>query len=355
MRVVRLHLRIGTRVTQQDPISLDLSLIGTPVASVAEVAREAEKVGFSRIWATESTSDSMLQALAAALATEQISLGTAVTVAFARNPMSVAYTAWDLASVSEGRFTLGLGSQIKSHIQRRFSMPWDSPVDQMRDFINALQAIWQAWDTGEQLSHEGPYYQHTLMTPVFTPLTHGFRIPIALAAVGPTMTHLAGEVADGLILHGMTTPAYLETVTLKALGGGLAESGRSRDDIEISCPLFMVMGDTDQAIDERVLETKKQIAFYGSTPAYRAVLETTGCGDLQPLLTRLSKEGRWDAMADLIDEEVFNSIALVGRPEQMPDLVRDRFGGLIDRASSYFGWPIDDPERLSEIVNAFCH
>ena len=328
-------------------------MIGIPMPSVAEVAFEAEDIGFARLWATESTSDSMLQALAATIATEQISVATAVTVAFARNPMSVAYAAWDLASISGGRFPLGLGSQIKSHIQRRFSMPWSSPIPQMRDFINALQAIWQSWETGDQLSYEGPHYRHNLMTPVFTPAVHGFKIPIALAAVGPRMTQLAGEIADGLILHGMTTRSYLEATTLESLRKGLEESGRSREDFEISCPLFLVMGDTDQAIEDRIHDAKKQIAFYGSTPAYRAVLESVGYEDLQQDLTRYSKEERWDAMGDLIDEELFGAVALVGHPEQMPDLVRARYGGLIDRASSYFGWPIEDPERLRAIIKAF--
>ncbi|HEY8547529.1 MAG TPA: TIGR03617 family F420-dependent LLM class oxidoreductase [Acidimicrobiales bacterium] len=332
---------------------IDQSLIGHTSAHAADSARWAEDRGFDAVWATESVTDGFLQSLSAVQATERIPVGTAIVVAFARNPMTTAYAAWDLAAVSGGRFVLGLGSQVRQHIERRFSMPWSDPVERMRDYIAALRAIWTCWRDGERLAHEGPYYRHTLMNPVFTPPRHEHRIPVAVAAVGPRMTRLAGEVCDGVILHGMTTVEYLDRVTLPALDAGLAASGRTRADVFLSLPVFMVMGDSDEELERARARAREQIAFYASTPAYRAVLESVGYGDLQPELQRLSREGAWQAMSDLIDDRLYDAIAFTGRPEDMPRLVRDRLGDRIDRTSSYFGWPVMEPDRLAEILDRF--
>jgi probable F420-dependent oxidoreductase len=336
-----------------DRLLIDHSLIGVTARRSATDAAWAEGAGFDGVWATESVTDAFLQCLGATLSTGQIQVGTAIAVAFARNPMTVAYEAWDLAACSSGRFVLGMGTQIRSHVTRRFSMPWSDPLERMRDFIAALRAIWAVWRDGGQLRYEGPYYRHTLMTPVFSPPHHDHPIPLAVAAVGPRMTALAGEVCDGAILHGMTTKAYLDDVTLPALAEGLRASGRSRADVFCSCPLFMIMGDDEKVLAEMREKACQQIAFYASTPAYRAVLDSVGYGDLQPELQSLSRTGRWREMGELIDDGLLGHIALSGIPEEMPQLVRARFGGRLDRVSSYFGWPVEDPDRLGEILAAF--
>lgn len=334
-------------------MKIDMGLIGSSAFGCGPAAAEAERLGFDGVWASESVTDAFLQSQAALMSTKDISVGTAIAVAFARNPMSTAYSAWELAVMSGGRFTLGLGSQVRAHVERRFSMPWGAPVARMRDFLQALDAIFTAWREGTRLDYQGRYYQHTLMTPVFTPHHHEHRIPTMIAAVGAKMTELGGELCDGLLLHGMTTTTYLDEVTLPALERGLAASGRKRSDVELYVPLFMVMGDTEEEIAERAREVRGQIAFYASTPAYRPVLESVGYGELQPELQAMSREGRWSEMGEQIDDTLLHEIALVGSPEDMPRLCRERYAGRLDRVSSYYPWPGDDPDRLQEILAGF--
>ncbi|MFD5826261.1 TIGR03617 family F420-dependent LLM class oxidoreductase [Lentzea sp. NPDC060358] len=334
-------------------MKIDMGMIGSSAAGCGPIAADAEARGFDGVWASESVTDAFLQSQAALLSTERVSVGTAIAVAFARNPMSVAYLAWDLAAMSGGRFVLGLGSQIQAHVERRFSMTWSSPVDRMRDFLLAMDAIFSSWRDGTRLEYRGEHYQHTLMTPVFTPHHHTHRIPTMIAAVGAKMTELGAELCDGLLLHGMTTTAYLDQVTLPAVDRGLAASGRGRDALELYVPLFLVMGDTEEQIAETSRKTREQIAFYASTPAYSKVLASIGYDNLQPELQTLSRAGRWAEMGDLIDDRVLGEIALIGAPEDMPALCRKRFDGRVDRVSSYFGWPVEDPDRLREILAAF--
>jgi len=336
-----------------DRLAVDHSLIGHTARRAADDAAWAEESGFHGVWATESVTDAFLQCMAGTLRTERVKIGTAIAVAFARNPMTVAYAAWDLAACSDGRFVLGMGTQVRAHVERRFSMPWSDPVGRMEDFIHALADIWACWRDGTPLRHEGPYYHHTLMTPVFSPPHHQHRIPVAVAAVGPKMTELAGRVCDGAILHGMTTVDYLDHVTLPALDEGLRRSGRTRSDVFLSCPVFMVMGDDQDTIEVLRRRTREQVAFYASTPAYREILVPAGYGDLQPELQKLSRAGRWAEMGGLIEDDLLDRIAVTGSPEEMPALVRARFGTRIDRVSSYYGWDVADPDRLAEILAAF--
>ncbi|HAB44894.1 MAG TPA: LLM class F420-dependent oxidoreductase, partial [Gammaproteobacteria bacterium] len=206
-----------------------------------------------------------------------------------------------------GRFVLGLGSQIRPHITKRFSMPWSKPAARMREFISAMRAIWACWHEGMPLQFEGDFYTHSLMTPMFTPLDTQYGAPkVFLAAVGPLMTEVAGEVADGVIIHAFTTEKYLREVTLPAIDRGLAKAGRSRADFEISYPGFVVTGHTEEAFNANMAATRKQIAFYGSTPAYAPVLGVHGWGDLQPELNKLSKQGLWDDMGNLITDDILN-------------------------------------------------
>lgn len=220
------------------------------LVAIGAEAAAAEAAGHGAVWVSETGNDPFLHSYAAATSTNSAEIGTAIAVAFARSPMTVAQTAWQLADVSGGRFRLGLGSQVKAHIERRFSMRWGRPVEQMRDFLDALSAIWESWRTGERLQHEGPYYRHTLMAPFWVPEPHDYPIPVWLAGVGPAMLALAGERCAGVLLHPFATRAYDEAVVLPALQKGLAARGRTIDDFGVSRPVFMVMGDTEAELTE---------------------------------------------------------------------------------------------------------
>lgn len=302
----------------------------------AQDAKKAEQAGYDAVWAAETSRDPFLPLLLAAEHTDTIELGTAITVAFARSPMTLANTAWDLNGFSKGRFNLGLGSQIKPHIEKRFSMPWSHPAPRMREFISAMRAIWDCWQNGTQLDFRGDFYTHTLMTPFFNPGPSEYGPPkVFLAAVGEGMTKVAGEVADGMLVHGFTTERYLRERTLPAVEEGLAASGRTRDQFQLSYPAFVVSGETDEQMEAAATGTRRQIAFYGSTPAYRAVLELHGWGDLQPELNTLSKRGEWEEMGRLIDDEVLNAFAVVGAPDEVPGILQKRFGDVVDRLNFY--------------------
>lgn len=332
---------------------IDTTLVEKNLLLSGERALSAEAAGLDRVWCTETGIDVFLQAYEVARQTERIDVGTAIAVALARNPMTVAYTAWSIADVSDGRFTLGLGSQVKSHIERRFSMPWDRPVDQMREFVLALRAIWDSWRTGERLIFEGEHYSHTLMNDFWAPKQHDHRIPIHLAAVGPKMVEAAAEVADGIILHSFTNKAYLEQVTYPAIERGLARSGRTMADLEISIPLFMIMGDTAEELTKRREQVAMQLAFYASTPSYMPVLDAIGMADLQPELTTLSKSGNGNHALEIVPAEMIDQFAVQGRPEDMPRLAKRHLGERVTRTSSYYGWPSVDADRLGSIAAGF--
>ena len=250
--------------------------------------------------------------------------------------MTLASTAHDLQELSGGRFVLGLGSQIKPHIENRYSMPWSNPARRMREFILALRAIWETWEGGAPLDFEGEFYKHTLMTPMFTPRPHGHGAPkVFLAGVGPRMTEVAGEVADGFICHGFSSERYLRECTLPALRRGCRLAGRSLDVIEIVAPGFVVTGVDDAAIAKAAGATRRQMAFYGSTPAYRPVLELHGWGDLQTELHAMSKRGEWKAMGSLVTDEILETFAVVGRPEEVGRELERRYGDVASRVTSY--------------------
>jgi probable F420-dependent oxidoreductase len=331
---------------------VDASLIDGNSREAASSARRAEDLGFDGFWSSETTADPLLMSMAAGLSTDTITIGTAVAVAFARSPMTTAYAAWDLARSTNGRFVLGLGTQVRSHVTKRFSMPWDNPVERMADFLEALTAIFRSWREGTPLQHRGRYYRHVLCTPTFTPEPHDHPIPLMIGAVGPDMARLAGRTCDGLLVHAMTNPAHLDAVTIPAVNAGRAAAGRT-DAFTLTAPLFLAMGDDDAQILAMRERARERIAFYGSTPAYRPVFDAVGWGDAQPELHRLSTAGDWKSMAAVVTDELVDTMVLSGAPEQMPALVTERFGSRIDRVSSYFGWPIDDPERLRSILDAF--
>jgi len=327
--------------------------IGFDPGGVIDSARLAERVGYDGIWSAETMHDPFLPLMLAAEHTERIELGTGIAVAFARNPMNLAMVANDLQTVSQGRFLLGLGSQIKPHIEKRFSMPWSHPAPRMRELIRAIRAIWASWSDGSRLAFRGEFYRHTLMTPMFDPGPNPFGNPrIFLAAVGEKMTEVAGEVADGMLAHGFTTERYLREITVPALERGASTVGKGRVDLEISYPGLVVTGEDEAGFAAAAKAVKTQLAFYGSTPAYRPVLELHGWGDLQTELNTLSKRGRWDEMAELIDDEVLNTFAVVGELDDIASEVLRRFDGLVDRFNIYAPYPME-PERWAGVLAAF--
>jgi len=306
--------------------------LGSTLSDIAENAKQLEEQGFDGVVTAELSGDPFLPLLLAAEHTERIDLMTSIAVAFSRNPMILANLGNDLQAYSKGRFILGIGSQIAPHITRRFSMPWSQPAARMREFILAMGAIWRCWYDGEKLDFRGDFYTHTLMTPMFTPSNnpHGAP-PVLLAAVGPRMTQVAGEVADGMLVHAFTTGRYLRETTLPALEKGFAEGGRRREDFEICCPVFVVTGNDEREWETARTAVSRQIGFYGSTPAYRGVLDAHGWGALQEELNVLSKRGEWQTMGERITDEIVEEFAVVAEPHRVASALKARFGGVVDR------------------------
>jgi probable F420-dependent oxidoreductase len=311
---------------------VDAAGYASSVDEAGEGARRAERLGYDGWWSFETKHDPFLGCAIGAERTERVSVGTCIAVAFARNPMTVAVQANDVQALSGGRFVLGLGTQIKPHITKRYSMEWSHPAARMREFVLAVRAIWEAWATSSLLDFRGEFYSHTLMTPFFDPGAnpHG-PPPIVLAAVGPMMTEAAGEVADGMFCHAFSTERYLREVTLPALRRGAEKAGRTLAGFELSAPSFIVAADTEEERRAGVAAVRSQIGFYGSTPAYRPVLEVHGWGELQDELNALTKRGAWDEVADAIDDEVLETFAVIGTPEEAVEEVRRRYGDVATR------------------------
>ena len=314
---------------------------GTDPRAFAGGAADLEQAGFDGIFAAETKHDPFVSLTAAAMRTERVSLMTGIAVAFARSPMTLAETANDLQLVSGGRFILGLGSQIKPHIERRFSMPWSAPAARMREYVAAVRAIWASWETGERLAFEGEHYRHTLMSPFFSPgpNPHG-NPPIWVAAVGERMTESAGAVADGVLAHTFTTTRYLREVTRPALERGAASTGRDATALGISVPAFIAVGETDAELAAAIRATKAQIAFYGSTPDYLPVLALHGWEGVHERLHAASRRGEWAQMGELIDDEMLAAFAAVGSPTEVASQLRERFAGLVTRLSFSASYPI---------------
>ena len=329
--------------------------LGFDLRKVPESAKELESAGYSGAWTAETAHDPFFPLLIGAEHTSTLELGTSIAVAFARNPMTLANIGWDLQTFSKGRFMLGLGSQIKPHITKRFSMEWSHPAARMREMILAMRAIWDCWQNGTTLNFRGDFYTHTLMTPFFTPAAsdlEGFGPPkIFLAGVGEKMTEVAGEVCDGFLCHGFTTEKYLREVTIPALARGREKAGKTMDGFEIVGPSFVVTGSNEKEMDAAATGTRQQIAFYGSTPAYRGVLELHGWGGLQDELNLLSKEGKWAEMGRLIDDEILNTFAVVGEPDRVAPELHTRYGDVIQRISFYAPYK-SDPERWLPVIDA---
>lgn len=309
---------------------IDAFYFGRP-EDAASAARAARKANLNGLWFPETGHDPFLSVLLASQAEPELQVGTGIAVGFARSPMTLAQTSWDLANLTRGKFLLGLGSQVKAHITRRFSMPWGKPIDQMRELIEALRAIWGAFEGKGKLSFQGEYYNLSLLTPFFTPARHAYtNIPVGVAAVGPKMMELAGECADFLVYHSFNNLKYIEQVAQPALEAGLAKGGRQARQLERMGSLFVITGDAETQ-KKMEITVRNSIAFYASTPAYKPVLDAVGFGDLHEKLHEMSRQGQWAEMAAYIPDEVLQLHSLRAPAKELPAAIQERFSNYYDR------------------------
>ncbi len=328
-------------------MKLDASLMADPrrAGRTREIAAAAEQRGFAGLWSPEINHDPFLPLALAVDATSRITLGTAVAIAFPRSPLVLAHTAWDLQAASGGRFVLGLGTQVRPHIERRFGVPWQPPVPRLRDYIGALRAIWHAWQTGSRLAYQGEYYQHTLMTPFFSPgPSRHPSIPIFIAGVNAGLAQLAGECADGFHVHPLHSPATLRDLTRPAIAQGAARAGRDPAAITVATSAFVITGDAARRAGMRAM-VRQQLAFYASTPSYRVVLEHHGWAEVAEQLSALASARRWGEMPALIDDAMLATFAVEAAPDELGAALVERYTGLVDRLSLYLPFEpgVDDP------------
>ncbi len=329
-------------------MKIDASIAPRSLQEVPRLTQAAEALGFDTLWTSETQHDPFLPLALVAANSQRLQFGTAIAVALGRSPGALAYTAWDLASASRGRFILGLGSQVRAHIERRFGMPWpDDPLKQLYEFIEALRAIWAAWQSGERLNYRGERYKLTLMTPFFDPgPIERPEIPIYLAAVNYGMSRLAGEVADGVHAHPLHTAEYLRQVVRAGINDGAQRAKRKPEAIALSVTAFVV---TDEASDRFV---RSQIAFYASTPNYRPVFELHGWGEAADELSTLARRQAWGEMPRQISDEMLETLAVVGPMEQLGERLRQRYTGLVDRLTLYLPFQAGEHEAFWEHVVA---
>jgi len=313
--------------------------------TVGPTATAAEAAGFDGLMTPELGHDPFAPLAIATLATRQVELTTSVAVAFARSPTVIASQAWDLHANSDGRFVLGLGSQVKGHNERRFGLSWSPPAPRLRDYVGAVRAVWRCWTTGERLDYRGSHYQLTLMPPDFSPEPNGLPpIPVAIAAVGEAMLRVAGEVCDGVRLHPLCSRRYLEEICLPQIGEGMRRGGRVRAHFDLHGGGFVATGPDQTAVAAAMERVRQRVAFYGSTRTYRPILSLHGLDDLGRKLHRLSLEGRWDKMAAEISDDVVRLFAACGTYREIAAVIEARFGGLADAIDVSF--PADAPPGL---------
>jgi probable F420-dependent oxidoreductase len=313
-----------------------LAIDAAHLRDVARIVQAAEEIGFAGLWTPETQHNSFFPLLIAAEHSRRIELGTAVTIAFPRSPMVMAQNAWDLQALTGGRFILGLGTQVKAHIERRYGMAWDAPVARLRDYIGALRAIWQAWQTGGKLNYAGQFYQHTLMTPFFNPGPIADpHIPIYIAGVNEGLARLAGEICDGFHVHPFHSVKYIKELVRPQIAAGAERAGRSATDVTLASSVFAITGPNEAAIDALRAMARQQIAFYASTPTYRVVLECHGWQDVGEQLSRLAATKRWDEMGALITDEMLDIFAVQAPLDRIGQALRRRYEGVLDRVSSY--------------------
>ncbi|HNP72332.1 MAG TPA: TIGR03617 family F420-dependent LLM class oxidoreductase [Kouleothrix sp.] len=313
---------------------------------VAATARAAEELGFAGLWAAETQHNGFFPLVLAAEHTSRVELGTAVAIAFPRSPMVMAQNAWDLQALSGGRFLLGLGTQVKAHIERRYGMAWDAPVARLRDYIGALRAIWHSWQTGEKLDYHGQFYQHTLMTPFFNPgPIANPHIPIYIAGVNEGLARLAGETCEGFHVHPFHSVAYINQVVRPQVVAGASRAGRAPGDVALVSSVFAITGRNAAEIEAARDAAREQIAFYASTPTYRVVLACHGWEDIGEQLSRLAAMKRWSQMSALVGDEMLEVFTVQAPPDRIGAALRARYTGVLDRVFCYMPYtpgPLDE-------------
>jgi probable F420-dependent oxidoreductase len=326
-------------------LALDATLAMDGLHEAAAVAKAAEEIGFAALWANETKHDPFVPMTLAAAATSRMLLGTGVAIAFARSPTVMAHAAWDLASLSAGRFVLGVGTQVKAHIQRRFGMPWDPPVPKLREYVQAMRALWQSWQEGAPLRTEGRFYRLSLMSPFFNPgpIAHP-EIPVYIAGVNALLCRLCGEIAQGFHAHPFHTVPYLISSVLPNLERGLRSAGRPRDAVQVYAPVFVAPGDTAEEVRTGVERARGEIAFYASTPSYAVVLRAHGWDDVAGRLQKLAAERRWSELSAQVPETMLDAVLLRGAWEDVGHQLRARYAGVLDRLACY------RPFRTSEVA-----
>jgi probable F420-dependent oxidoreductase len=338
-----------------DRLSLDASLtVDAGLLEAPALARAAEQIGFDGLWSSEVNHDPFIPLALAATQTARVNLGTSIALSFTRSPMTLAYTCWDLAAMSKGRFILGLGTQVKAHNERRFGVPWDAPLPKLREVINAMRAIWHSWRTGERLNFRGDFYQLTLMTPFFTPQPHQYDIPVMIAGVNTGLCRLAGELCDGFHVHPLHSIKYLDEVVRRGIAEGTTSAGRNIDDVPLVASVFVISGDNDREAGYMREMVRQQISFYASTPSYRVIFETHGWADAAEKLSHLAARKQWAEMPGLITDEMLDAFAISGPPEKIGELALERYRGRVSRIAFYLPFLPGTHERLwKSAIGAF--
>jgi probable F420-dependent oxidoreductase len=326
-------------------MKFDVGIFAPNLLDTPRIARAVEDIGFDGLWTSETQHEPFLPLALASEHTSRIELGTAIAVAFARSPTLLAHTAWDLASASRGRFILGLGTQVKAHIERRFGMTWESPAPKLREMILAMRALWDCWQNDTKLNFRGEFYKLTLMSPFFNPGPIEYpQIPIYIAGVNEHLCRVAGELCQGFHVHPFHTTQYLRELVLPSIARGAQAANRASADVQLSSSIFIA---TDEAEREAV---RAQISFYASTPTYRAVLETHGWGAVGEKLGALAARGKWDEMPALVSDDLLHEVAIVAPRDEIPARVKERYTGLLDRIAFYKPFLLEDLDAWRDLL-----
>ena len=314
-------------------MKIDTVLFPTTFDQATQTARRAEEMGFDGLWSAETSHDPFFPLVVAAQQTQRIELGTGVAIVFPRSPMVLANIAWDLQANSKGRFILGLGTQVKGHNQRRFSVPWVSPVKRLREVILSLRAIWDCWQNNSKLNFTGEFYQFTLMTPFFNPgpIEHP-KIPIYISGLNPQITQLAGELCEGFYIHGFHSPKYIRETVMPNLEKGLTKAGRKREEVSLVTGTFIATGTNEDEVEKAKPPVRQQIAFYASTRTYKGVLDAHGWGDTCFRLNEKAAKGDWAGMAQEITDEMLEELGIIGTYDKVADKLKERYKGILNRA-----------------------
>ncbi len=329
-------------------MKIDVGVLVPNLQEIPAIARTAEEIGFDCLWTSETQHEPFLPLAIAAEHTTRIELGTAIAVAFPRSPTVLAHIAWDLANASRGRFILGLGTQVKAHIERRFGMTWEAPAAKLREMILAMRAIWNSWQGDGRVNFRGEFYKITLMTPFFNPgaIEHP-DIPVYIAGVNEHLCRVAGELCQGFHVHPFHTAKYIREIVLPSIEKGAKSANRAREDVQLSSAIFVATND-----DEREA-VRQQISFYASTPTYKTVLDVHGWGEVNQKLGALAARGKWDEMPALITDDILNEVAIVAPPEKVPARIKERYTGLLDRITFYAPFTPEEAPKWRAMVQAF--